>query len=275
MNFKLAMNTGTFSMHSADLPVMVQATSGTQFTGIELRDNHIHEFTQKGHSIQEIRELLLTHKLYPIAVHALRDWQELETRNRKEYRESLEQFIEKCKGIGCDCIACPAFAEDGDVQRDIRSFKEICDIGKGNDMRFAIEFLPWAELRDLGATWEVVRQADCSNGGILIDVFHFFKGGSRIEQLREVPTEKIFIVHLNDARDLPMDVKKMCMGHRLFPGQGVFPLGEFLDVLIGEKEYNGWFALEVFNEENQRIDYPELVNKGESTLQRLFSRYRK
>ena len=58
MPLKLAMNTGTFNFHSVDFLNMVQATSRAEFTGINLRDNHIEEFVQRGHSVQEIKELL-------------------------------------------------------------------------------------------------------------------------------------------------------------------------------------------------------------------------
>jgi sugar phosphate isomerase/epimerase len=273
MDHKLAMNTGTFSLHGADLLKMVNATSAAGFTGIELRDNHIQEFMQKGCSIHEIKNLLKTHELHPVAVHALRDWQNPGEKNRKAYRKRVEAFIEECKGIGCDCVACPSYAENADLQRDVRAFQEVCDIGKAYDMRLAIEFLPWAGLRDIRTAWEVVRQTKRPNGGLLVDTFHFYKGESRLDDLRQVPAEKIFVVHLDDAPDLPIDLKEMCMGHRLFPGEGVFPMEEILDLLVLEKDYRDWFSLEVFNEESATMDYTDLANKGADSLKALFERY--
>jgi sugar phosphate isomerase/epimerase len=122
-------------------------------------------------------------------------------------------------------------------------------------------------------TWEVLRQANCSNGGLLLDTFHYFKGGSQIDDLREVPTEKIFLVHLDDAPDLPIHSKEMCMNHRVFPGEGIFPLGQFLDVLLREKRYRDWIVLEVLNKENQHIDYVETAKKGKNSLEEVLSRY--
>ena len=118
--------------------------------------------------------------------------------------------------------------------------------------------------------WEVVRRANCSNGGILVDSFHFFKGGSHIDDLREVPTEKIFLVHLDDAPDLPIPAKEMCMNHRVFPGEGIFAFDQILNVLISEKGYLDWVSLEVLNKDNQRVDYGELSKKGRNSLEKLF-----
>jgi 4-hydroxyphenylpyruvate dioxygenase len=255
---------------------MIQATSRAEFTGINLRDNHTQEFVQQGHSVQEIKDLLNEYELHPVAFDALRDWQNWEDlggKEKEEFRKRAGQCFDVCKGIGCDCIACPTYAEDGDIFRDIRSFKEVCDIAKAYDIRLALEFLPWTALRDMRMAWEVVRRANCSNGGLLVDTFHYFKGGSTIDDLQEVPTEKIFLVHLDDAPDLRIDSKEMCFHHRVFPGEGIFPLGQFLAMLLLEKGYEGWISLEVINKENQHADYDEIAQRGKKSLEKVLSRY--
>jgi 4-hydroxyphenylpyruvate dioxygenase len=276
MPLQLAMNTGTFNFQSVDFLSMIQATSRAEFTGINLRDNHTQEFVQQGHSVQEIKDLLNEYELHPVAFDALRDWQNWEDlggKEKEEFRKRAGQCFDVCKGIGCDCIACPTYAEDGDIFRDIRSFKEVCDIAKAYDIRLALEFLPWTALRDMRMAWEVVRRANCSNGGLLVDTFHYFKGGSTIDDLQEVPTEKIFLVHLDDAPDLRIDSKEMCFHHRVFPGEGIFPLGQFLDMLLLEKGYEGWISLEVINKENQHADYDEIAQRGKKSLEKVLSRY--
>jgi sugar phosphate isomerase/epimerase len=117
----------------------------------------------------------------------------------------------------------------------------------------------------------VVQKADCSNGGLLIDTFHFFKGGSKIDDLREVPTDKIFLIHLDGAPDLPIDSKEMCVNYRVFPGEGIFPLSQFLGVLTAEKGYKGWFSLEILNKENQKVDYNQTAEKGKSSLEKYLA----
>jgi sugar phosphate isomerase/epimerase len=267
------MNTMTFSLQDVDIPSIAEAISRAGFTGIDLRDSHIQDYLQAGHSMQEIKNLLKEYKLHPIAIHALRDWQKAEDKKGEKYWESVEQYFDMSRKMNCEFSVCAAWAQDGDVDGDIRGFKEICDIARLYDTRVALEFLPWARLKDVKMAWEVIERANCSNGGLLIDTFHYFKGGSRMEALREVPAEKIFFVHLDDAPDLPIDSEEMGMNHRVFPGEGVFPLREFLDVLLTEKQYKGWIVLEVLNRENQNIDYVELAKKGKECLERLLHRY--
>jgi len=269
---RLAMNTGTFNFQKIDLLSAVNALSKSEFQGINLRDNHIQDYIRSGHSIREIKDLLEKHGLHPVAVDALREWQNWAKWDRKKqaaYVSYVEQFFYECKQLGCRCIAAPAFAEESDVRMDVRAFKKMCDNAKGHDISVALEFLPWAEVRDIQRAWEVVEQADCLNGGLLIDTFHFFKGGSQIEHFRQVPVEKIFLIHLNDAPDLPLDSKEMCFNHRVFPGEGIFPLNEFLSVLLLEKGYEGWISLEVLNKGNENRDYSDIVDRGEKSIERV------
>lgn len=276
MAFKLAMNTGTFDFQSVDLPKVLQAILKGKFTGVNFRDNHIQEHLRKGHSLQEIKKLIEEYQLEPVAVDALRNWQEWEkwdSKKRQEYRDSAEFFFDECRQIGCLRVAAPTFALKSDLQENIRSFKSVCKIAKPYGILLALEFLPWVDLRDIRMAWEVVRRADCDNGGLLVDTFHFFKGGSKIKDFREVPVEKIFLVHLNDAPDLPIDSKVMCFDHRAFPGEGTFPLKDFLDVLILEKRYNGWISLEVLNQENPKIDYLGVAERGRRTTEKVLSGY--
>ncbi len=271
---KLAMNTGTLHYVSLDLPSACQAISKAGFKGINLRDNHVEEYIKKGHSLQELKTLMKEYELRPIAIDALRNWQiwgddELSSQSSKEeYRKCVEQYMNTFKELDCDYVMCTAPHEPRDISRDIKGFRALCDIAKSYDARVAMEFLPYAGLRDIRTAWEVVQKADCPNGGLLVDTFHFFKGGSKIEHLREVPTEKIFFVHCNDAPDLAMDVRLLAK-KRVFPGEGVLPLREFFDILVSEKGFSGWIVLEVLNSENEHLDYLEVAEKGKKTMTHL------
>ena len=79
--------------------------------------------------------------------------------------------------------------------------------------------------------------------GLVLDTFHFYAGGSSIGAIRDVAPEKIFILHMNDAEKLPK--AELQDAHRLFPGEGVIPLGE---IVAGLKNihYDGPVSLEMF-----------------------------
>ena len=108
MALKVAMNTMTFSLRDVDIPSIAEAISRAGFTGIDLRDSHIQDYLQAGHSMQEIKNLLKEYKLHPIAIHALRDWQKAEDKKGEKYWESVEQYFDMSRKMNCEFSVCAA-----------------------------------------------------------------------------------------------------------------------------------------------------------------------
>ncbi len=52
---------------------------------------------------------------------------------------------------------------------------------------------------------EIVRRVSRPNIGLVIDSFHFYAGGSKVESINELDPERLFIFHINDAEDRPRD----------------------------------------------------------------------
>lgn len=273
MKFQIGINTGTFTLGDGNLPLMLEAIEKEGYTGVDFRDAHIDGCISEGMSPAEIGRLMKHRGLQPISISAIRYWQHLGGLGQKNYIESVRGYFEKAVAIGCDCVVCPTFADDRNLERDTRNFIELCQEGGKYGVRIALEFLPWGGINDIRTAWQVVRDANCINGGLLVDSFHFFKGGSKIQDLREVPTEKIFVVHLNDAPETGAEIKDMCMNYRLFPGdgKGSFPLREFLDVLIVEKKYDGWLVLEVLRKGNEESSYLDICKMGMNSMRKMLA----
>jgi sugar phosphate isomerase/epimerase len=84
----------------------------------------------------------------------------------------------------------------------------------------------------LATAWEIVRGAARTNGGILFDTWHFFRGVPDLDLLAGVPGERIFSVQVSDgAPELRESLVKDTFRHRLLPGEGTFDLLGVLRVL--------------------------------------------
>ena len=126
-------------------------------------------------------------------------------------------------------------------------FRLLCELAKRYGVRIGLEFSGAAEtVKDVASAWEVVEAAGVSNGGLVIDAFHYYKGGSRVEMLEAIPGERIFLVQLCDCMEMPK--YELENRHRVYPGAGAIPLEPLLSAL-SEKGYRGYFSLELFNEE--------------------------
>jgi sugar phosphate isomerase/epimerase len=92
--------------------------------------------------------------------------------------------------------------------------------------------------------------------GLLLDVYHVYKGGSSFESLRFLNGAMMHVLHINDYPAAPPR-EQITDAARVFPGDGVAPLPDVLRTLrdIG---YRGYLSLEVFNRDYWKQD-PHLV----------------
>jgi len=168
--------------------------------------------------------------------------------------------------MGCDTIVACAATEEGEVGDAVTDFRDLCHLARRYEIRVALEFLGGAaQIKDVAAAWQIVEGANQYNGGLLLDTFHFHLGGSSLEDLAAVSPEKIFLVHINDCMDLP--VEELTDLARVMPGLGVEPLTDIVALLV-EKGYRGYYSLEIFNEEYWEADPHQVAIDGLRALGR-------
>ena len=146
-------------------------------------------------------------------------------------------------------------------------FADLCRAAEPFGVRVGLEFLGnSATIRDLAAAWEIIEMAQAANGGLVIDTFHFFRGGSSITTLEELPGEKILLVQVSDAPDLPR--RELADQHRLYPGAGALALEPLL-AAIRAKQYQGYYSLELHNEEYWEEDPIVVATEGFRSMRRM------
>ena len=116
-------------------------------------------------------------------------------------------------------------------------------------MRIGYEALAWGRwVKDWTAAWEIVRAADRDNLGIVLDSFHICVRGNPIEPIAALPAEKIALVQVADAPALVMDPLSLSRHYRCYPGQGDYPIVDYLDA-VTRSGYRGPLSLEIFNDQ--------------------------
>jgi len=105
--------------------------------------------------------------------------------------------------------------------------------------------------------------------GIMVDTFHSWKSGVGPEDVRKLPGERVLIVHINDAEDLPPE--QATDANRLYPGEGVLPLAGYLDALraIG---YDGFLSVELFRPEYWADEHASVIRQAQEHLDALLRR---
>jgi sugar phosphate isomerase/epimerase len=125
--------------------------------------------------------------------------------------------------------------DDHDAARLTAHFADLCDLARPFDLRVDLEFMRWRAIGTLPQALAIVRQANKSNGAILVDALHLSRSGGKADNLISIPAEWLRAAQICDAgADVPATEAAIiaeAREGRLPPGEGALPLGELLAAL--------------------------------------------
>jgi 2-keto-myo-inositol isomerase len=227
-----------------DLPAM----AGAGWSAVELWLTKLETFLDAGHTVDEARARLADNGLTAMA--AAGQGGLLLARNPtaeswNHYRRRLDLLA----ALGVPTLIVAADTASA-IQPDdyglavanlARAATEAAPLG----IRLALE--PQKQsglLASLDTALALVAQAGASNLGVCLDLFHFYTGPSKFEDLAYLSVENLAWVQLCDLAGVPREMAGDA--DRILPGEGDFQLDPILDQLarIG---YNGGVSLEVLN----------------------------
>jgi len=257
----LAIN-GATTM-KATLPEDITAASKAGFKALEIWAAKMDVYLE-ANSIEELKALFDGAGLQPASINSI---EFITFRPPEEYEEIKASCLELCglaQALGCDkIVVVPSPTPEGvgwdEIQGEsVRVLRELSKVAELYGVKLAFEFLgfSWCSVRTLDQCWKIVQEADRANIGLVIDTCHFYAGGSELHSIEEVDPSKIFIFHMNDVEERPLDTIEDA--HRLLPGEGVIPLGDILGRLkqIG---FDGLCSIELFRPEYWERDPAELA----------------
>jgi len=128
--------------------------------------------------------------------------------------------------------------------------------------KMAAEFSPLGKVTSIPAALAVVEAAGVDRAGVLIDSWHFFRGGGTWEDLTSVPLDRIAYVQFADAPEpVSDDAFDETMNRRVMPGDGSFDLERFSSTLL-ERGWQGLVSVEVLSRDLRRLSVPEFARMG-------------
>lgn len=187
-------------------------------------------------------------------------------------RATPERLVPIAAALGARSISVIEFY-GRQVEPDVaaEAFARACDLAAEHGLLVHLEFLPWGGVPDLESAAEIVARADRRNGGILVDSWHFFRSGSTLATLRELPGDRILGVQLDDAPAQPeADLAEETQHRRLLPGEGSFDLVGLVRTLdeIGSRAPLG---VEVLSDELAGRPVEEVARETANATRRVLS----
>ncbi len=132
------------------------------------------------------------------------------------------RFLEAGAELGARHVI--AQLPDSDFSRKTDRFAELCRLAAPLGLTIDLEFPSWTETPNLTEAVRVLRAADQPNAGLLIDLLHFARSRSSVEELGQLPPEWFHYAHVCDAPaeipDTTAELIHTARFERLFPGEG-------------------------------------------------------
>jgi sugar phosphate isomerase/epimerase len=154
-----------------------------------------------------------------------------------------------------------------DVDRLTEAFAELCaDAAEHHDATLVYEIMPPdVNVQDLETALRIVEGADAPNGKLAIDTWHMAKLGIEPDELRGVPARLLGWVELSDGQyeNMPDPIDEV-VNHRKLPGEGEFPIREYV-VACRDAGYEGPWGVEVLSEELRNLPIEAIFDRAAET----------
>jgi sugar phosphate isomerase/epimerase len=190
---------------------------------------------------------------------------------RRAHYDHFRRRLDLCEVLGIPLLLVVAdFVERVDrtaLGRAAVSLKQAAQWASGAGVRLALEFRASATFcSSLDTALALVAECGEPNVGVNFDVFHYYTGPSKFEDLALLTPANLAHVQLADLAGVPRELASD--SDRVLPGDGDFQLGPIVERLraIG---YDGWVSLELMNPTLWKTKATQVAELGMLALRRL------
>lgn len=270
------MKTGIATVSiSGNLEEKIEAIAAAGFTGIEIFEQDFIADIRSPRAVgQRIRDAGLEVMLFQ----PFRDFEGLPEGLRAKAFDRAERKFDVMQELGCDLVlVCSSVHPEalGGIDRAAADFAELGDRAAARDLRVGYEALAWGRhVNDHRDAWEIVRRADHSSVGLILDSFHTLGRGIDPETIRRIPGDRIFFVQLADAPAIEMDLLYWSRHFRNMPGEGDLAVTNFMRAVMATG-YAGPVSLEIFNDQFRGGSPATIAQDGHRSLIALMDEVRR
>lgn len=128
-------------------------------------------------------------------------------------------------------------------------FAKFCREAGEAGTRLSLEILNISDVRDVATALEIVGDAAAGNGGVVLDIWHFARGGESFDTIGALSGGAIAWVEIDDGAAKPKgSIFSEGLDDRRLPGDGVFDIAGFL-AAVQAAGYSGPIGVEVISNE--------------------------
>jgi len=263
--FRYCLNTATIRGQKLGIVKEIEVAAQVGYEAIEPWVDSIGDYTGNGGNLADLKKRISDSGLTVEGAIGFPEWAVDDDVRRDKGLERAKREMDMVAQIGGMRFAAPPAGATGLPRLDLMKLAERYRalLEAGDQLGLVVELELWGASKNLGRLSEcvaVAMETGHRNACVLADVFHLYKGASNIQGLRLLGPEAIQVLHMNDyPSDPPRE--KIDDSYRLYPGDGVAPLTDLLQVLrrTGGRKV---LSLELFSRKYWSEDPSEVAKTG-------------
>ncbi|HKV48828.1 MAG TPA: sugar phosphate isomerase/epimerase family protein [Candidatus Acidoferrales bacterium] len=261
--FGYCLNTSTIRGNNLDIAAQINVAAKAGYDAIEPWARDIEAHTTHGGTLKDLAKRIGDSGLTVEDVIAFNSWLDDDDARRAKSMENLKREMDIVTQIGGKRIATPPGNNGENVSLDhaIEYYRAALELGQQMGVQPLLEL--WGRSAVLGPLSHgayVSIGTGRADATMLLDIFHLYKSGTSFASLNQVNGAGLHVLHVNDypAAD---DPAKLTDANRVYPGDGVAPLGQiFRD--LRDNGFRGVLSLELFNQEYWKMSAEENARTG-------------
>jgi len=251
-----------------DLRERCEQAERAGFRGIGLWHADL-EHVLETRTLAEVKELLDAHGLRHLELEFLWDWFVDPADERRRASDAVRALLwEAAAELGAHHIKVGNIPGTPCALNVLTErYAELCaDAAEHHDAPIVYEFMPPdVNVHDLETALALVEGADAPNGGLAVDTWHLGKLRLTPDDVRRIPARHIGWVELSDGRGEDMeDLVDETINHRELPGEGDFPVREYVAALR-DAGYDGPWGVEVLSAQLRSLPIEQMFDRAYRT----------
>jgi sugar phosphate isomerase/epimerase len=230
--------------------------------------------TEERLGLPAMRRILDEHGMVHVELEFLGDWF-ADGERRAESDRQRGDFLRAAEALGARQIKIGGdlTGEKWPLEPMVRDFRTLCREADAVGSKITLELMPFSSHATLEHGLELVETADEPNGGLCLDIWHLLRAGVKVDEVRDIPGNRIVSIELNDGPAAPPPGQSLwddAVENRTFCGDGEFPIAEFLAALDAAG-FDGPYGIEIMGVEYRKLPLRETAQRVYETTMAQFT----
>jgi sugar phosphate isomerase/epimerase len=222
-----------------DTVAKIRAAAAAGYAAIGLYLGAWTAFRENPAELERVDEALAETGIVVANIETLRGWAvpSADPDDDSPFRRQEALAYEMAAHWGCRYVQVIGDA-DGPLDHAAAGFAALCDRAADHGLLVGLEWVPaMTNIGDATTALQIVTDADRPNGGFCADSWHFTRSTNNLDDLRQLPGDRVFATQWNDGSvqhshtNSAADYLQDCLTNRVAPGDGEFALVDIVRIL--------------------------------------------